>query len=281
MKKKVIVISGPTASGKSALAVEEALRFGTEVIGADSRQFYRGMPVITAVPTLEERKGVPHRLVEVLEVEEYMSAALWCERALEEIADVLLTHDEAVVCGGSMLYIDALIRGLDDLPTVPDDIRLNTLEEFNEKGIAWARSELERLDPVYYLQVDLNNGKRLIHAIELIRTAGKPYSAMRRGVRAERPFDIELRLLQPERQELFRRINGRVEAMMEQGALAEAERLYPKRHLNSLNAVGFRELFAYMEGRLSLDEAVARWQRATRVYAKKQLLWARHRSEEL
>lgn len=224
---------------------------------------------------------MPHRLIEVLEPEEYMSAALWCERALEELADVLSVHDEAVVCGGSMLYIDALIRGLDDLPVVPEDIRRSTLDEFHEKGLEWARSELRRIDPEYYGQVDLNNGKRLVHAIELIRTAGKPYSAMRKGVRSERPFDIELRLLQPERGELFRRINGRVEAMLCHGALDEAQRLYPRRHLNSLNAVGFRELFAYLEGRLSLDEAVARWQRATRVYAKKQLLWARHRSAEL
>lgn len=281
MNKRVIVIAGPTASGKSALAVEEALRLGTEVIGADSRQLYRYMPVITAVPAEKERCGVPHRLIEVLEPEEYMSAALWCERALEELADVLSVHDEAVVCGGSMLYIDALIRGLDDLPVVPEEIRLSTLDEFQEKGLEWARRELRRIDPEYYGQVDLNNGKRLVHAIELIRTAGKPYSAMRKGVRSERPFDIELRLLQPERRELFRRINGRVEAMLRHGALDEAQRLYPRRHLNSLNAVGFRELFAYLEGRLSLDEAVARWQRATRVYAKKQLLWARHRSAEL
>lgn len=273
------VIAGPTASGKSALAVQEALRLGTEVIGADSRQIYRGMPVITAVPTMQERRGVPHRLIETLDLEEYCSAATWCDMALSEIADVLRERDEAVVCGGSMLYIDALTRGLDDLPTVPDDIRRATLDEYTEKGLDWARSELERLDPVYYRQVDRNNPKRLIHAIELIRTAGRPYSQMRRGVRAERPFHIELRLLQPDRSELFARINTRVEEMMSAGALEEARRLYPLRHLNSLNTVGLKELFVHIEGRMSLDEAVARIQKNTRVYAKKQLLWVRHRIE--
>lgn len=274
------MIAGPTASGKSALAVREAQRLGTEVIGADSRQVYRGMPIITAVPTMEERQGVPHRLVETLDLHEYCSAAAWCDMALEEIADVLATHDEAVVCGGSMLYIDALTRGLDDLPTVPDDIRAETKAEYAEKGLEWAQEELRRLDPDYYAQVDQKNPKRLVHAIELIRTAGRPYSQMRRGVRAERPFDIELRLLQPDRQELFARINARTEAMMTAGALDEARRLYPLRHLNSLNTVGAKELFAHLEGLMSLDEAVARIQKNTRVYAKKQLLWARHRLEE-
>lgn len=274
------MIAGPTASGKSALAVQEALRLGTEVIGADSRQIYRGMPIITAVPTMAERRKVPHRLIETLDLQEYCSAATWCDMALSEISDILRERDEAVVCGGSMLYIDALTRGLDDLPTVPDDIRSATLDEYMAKGIDWARSELNRLDPDYYLQVDRNNPKRLLHAIELIRTADYPYSQMRRGVRAERPFRIELRLLQPDRSELFRRINARVEEMMSSGALEEAQRLYPLRHLNSLNTVGLKELFAHFEGRMSLDEAVARIQKNTRVYAKKQLLWVRHRIEE-
>lgn len=273
----MIVIAGPTASGKSALAVQEALRLGTEVIGADSRQVYRGMPIITAVPTREERRGVPHRLVETLDLHDYCSAATWCDMALEEIAGVLSTRDEAVVCGGSMLYIDALTRGLDDLPTVPDHIRAETKAEYAAKGLEWAQAELRHLDPEYYAQVDLKNPKRLVHAIELIRTAGRPYSQMRRGVRAERPFDMELRLLQPDRQELFERINARTEAMMAAGALDEARRLYPLRHLNSLNTVGAKELFAHLDGRMSLDEAVARIQKNTRVYAKKQLLWVRHR----
>lgn len=278
--KRVIVITGPTASGKSALAVQLAARLGTEVIGADSRQIYRGMPILTAVPSAEERQGIRHRLIEVLDVEEYCSAATWCDMTLGEIADVLTQHDEAVVCGGSMLYIDALTRGLDDLPTVPDDIRVATAEEAAEKGIEWARAEVQRLDPDYFGKVDVNNLRRLVHAIELIRTAGVPYSSMRRGVRAERPFQIEMRYLQLDRAELFARINARTESMMAHGALDEAKRLYPKRHLNALNTVGFKELFAHIEGRMSLDEAVARIQKNTRVYAKKQLLWIRHRLEE-
>lgn len=280
MSKRVIVIAGPTASGKSALAVETALRLGTEVIGADSRQIYRHMPVITAVPAEAERRGVPHRLIEVLEPHEYCSAATWCDMALGEIGRILSERDEAVVCGGSMLYIDALCRGLDDLPTVPDDIRRQTAAEVKDRGAVWALQELRRLDPEYYAVVDRNNMRRVTHAIELIRTAGRTYTSMRRGCRVERPFAIEMLLLQPGRQWLFERINARVEEMMRRGALDEAERLYPLRHLNALNTVGLKELFAYLSGEMSLDETVARIQKNTRVYAKKQLLWVRHKAEE-
>lgn len=277
LNKRVIVIAGPTASGKSALAVEKAIHLGTEVIGADSRQIYCGMPILTAVPTKEERKGVAHRLIEILQVEQYCSAALWCDMALEEINRVLAVRDDVIVCGGSMLYLDALCIGLDELPTVPDDIRIATAEEAVEKGIEWARSEVLRLDAEYYAKVDINNLKRLVHAIELMRTAGKPYSQMRTGNRIKRPFAIECHYLLPQRETLFQRINTRVEKMMEKGALEEARRLYPKRTLNALNTVGFKELFAHIDGRMSLDEAIARIQKNTRVYAKKQMLWVRHR----
>lgn len=275
--KRVTVIAGPTASGKSALAIDLALSLGTDVIGADSRQIYRGMPVITAVPRMNERRGVRHRLVEVLELEQYCSAAHWCEMALEQIREVFAGHDEAIVCGGSMLYIDALCRGLDDLPSVPDDIRRAVAQEAEEKGAEWARMELLRLDPDYYRAVDLNNIRRVVHAIELIRTSGRTYSSMRKGKRAERPFDIEVKYINPPREELFARINTRVEEMVSDGALDEARRLYPLRHLNSLNTVGLKELFAYLDGSMSLDEAIARIQKNTRVYAKKQMLWVRHR----
>ena len=278
--KKIIVITGPTASGKSALAVEKALELGTEVVGADSRQIYRHIPVITAVPTMKERRGVRHHLIEELELEDYFSAALYEEKALERLAEILMRRDEAVVCGGSMLYVDALTRGIDDIPTVKESIRKETAAEAREKGLEWALRELERLDPEYALKVDRANLKRIVHAIEIIRSSGKTYTSLRTGVRKNRPFEIEMYILLPAREELFGRINHRVEEMMEHGALEEARRVYRRRHLNSLNTVGFKELFAYIEGRMSLDETIGRIQKNTRVYAKKQMLWGRKRLSE-
>ena len=273
--KRLTVIAGPTASGKSALAIEKALESGTEIVGADSRQVYRHMPVITAVPTMEERRGVRHHLIEVLEPEEYYSASRFEQDALDCITDIFTRNDEAILCGGSMMYIDALCNGIDDIPTVPEHIRRETLEEYQEKGAEWLLEELRRIDPNYYDIVDRKNTKRVLHAVEITRTAGVPYTAMRTGLKKERPFVIEKHILLPEREVLFNRINRRVIHMLEHGALDEAKALYPKRHLNSLNTVGFKELFAYLDGTMSLDQAVARMQKNTRVYAKKQILWAR------
>ncbi len=275
--KRVTVIAGPTASGKSALAVEKARTLGTEIVSADSRQIYRGMPILTAVPTMQERAGTKHHLLEVLEPEEYFSAAMYEQRALACLSDILSRQDEAIVCGGSMMYIDALCRGIDDLPTIPDELRQHLQAQLAARGADWAREELQRLDPEYYNIVDHANTKRIIHALEIIHASGQKYSTLRRGRIVHRPFEIEYIVLMPPRQQLFERINARVERMMQAGALQEAERLYPKRGLNSLNTVGFKELFAYLDGLMSLDEAVARIQKNTRVYAKKQMLWARRR----
>lgn len=272
-RKRLIVISGPTASGKSALAVEKALQLGTEIISADSRQIYRHIPILTAVPDMEERRGVKHHLLEELELEEYFSASLFEERALTLLEDIFMRHDDAIVCGGSMMYVDALCNGIDDIPTVPDHIRQETVEEWEAKGSEWLLAELLRLDPEYFAIVDKNNTKRVLHAVEIIRTAGVTYTSLRTGKRKERPFEIEKTLLMPEREVLFDRINRRVDAMMEMGALEEARRVYPLRHLNSLNTVGFKELFAYFDGTMTLDEAVSRLKKNTRVYAKKQMLW--------
>ncbi len=278
-RKRLIVISGPTASGKSALAVEKALELDTEVISADSRQIYRHIPILTAVPTMEERRGVKHHLLEELELEEYFSASLFEERALTLLEDIFTRRDDAIVCGGSMMYVDALCNGIDDIPTVPENIRRETVEEYEERGKEWLLTELLRLDPEYYDIVDRNNIKRVLHAVEIIRTAGRTYTSLRTGTRKKRPFEIEKILLMPPRETLFDRINRRVEMMMEAGALEEARSVYPKRHLNSLNTVGFKELFAYFDGTMTLDEAVSRLQKNTRVYAKKQMLWCRKQKE--
>ena len=269
------VITGPTASGKSALAVDLARQLDTEIISADSRQIYKGIPIVTAVPTEEERGGVRHHLMEMLPLEAYYSASSFEQDALSICRHLFSEKGCAVVCGGSMLYIDALCNGIDELPTVPDDIRQGLMVEWNERGDDWLLEELRRLDPESYAKVDRNNLKRVFHAVEISLTAGVPYSSLLTGSKVERDFRIVKVALNGERQRLFERINRRVELMMAAGLEEEARGVYPRRSLNSLNTVGLKEMFAWFDGLMTRDEAVARIQKNTRVYAKKQLTWHR------
>lgn len=272
-KPTLIVITGPTASGKSALAVDLALKLGTEIISADSRQIYRGIPVVTAQPTPEERAAVPHHLVDMLPLDAYYSASMFERDALKIARRLMERTGYAVVCGGSMMYVDALCYGIDELPTVPDAVRDALKEEYAAKGEEWLRAELLRLDPEYYSEADLKNWKRVFHAVEICRAAGVPYSSLRTGMRKERDFRILKYCIDMPREQLFRRINARVDAMVEAGLEEEARRVWPMRHLNSLNTVGLKEMFAYFEGRMEWTEAVERMKKNTRVYAKKQLTW--------
>lgn len=269
----MIVITGPTASGKSALAIEVAKRLGTEIISADSRQIYHGIPIVTAMPSAEELAAVPHHLIDMLQLDAYYSASQFEEDALGLARRIMAEKGSVVVCGGSMLYIDALCHGIDELPTVPDDIRTGLMQEVEEKGQEWLTEELRRLDPEYYAQVDLRNAKRVFHAVEIIRVAGQPYSSLRTGQRRSRDFRIRKYMLNGPREALFGRINSRVEAMFAAGLEEEARRVYPMRSLNSLNTVGLKEMFAYFDGDMTLEQAKARIQKNTRVYAKKQLTW--------
>lgn len=273
MEKTLIVITGPTASGKSALAIETALRLGTEIISADSRQIYNGIPIVTAMPSLEELAAVPHHLINMLPLDAYYSASMFEEDAMRLATKIMDEKGSVVVCGGSMMYVDALCNGIDELPTVPDDIRSELEDEVSEKGVEWLRAELQRLDPEYYAAVDINNAKRVFHALEIIRTAGKTYTELRTGVRRERPFRILKYMLAPERPVLFDRINRRVDAMAAAGLEEEARRVYPLRHLNSLNTVGLKEMFAWFDGTMDRHNAIERIKKNTRVYAKKQLTW--------
>lgn len=277
-KPKLIVITGPTASGKSALAVEVAGRLDTEVISADSRQVFRGIPVATAVPTAEERKGVRHHLLEILPLEAYYSASLFEEDALRILEGLFMDKGYAVMCGGSMMYVDALCNGIDDIPTVPDSIRFPLMERWKAFGDAWLLEELGRLDPAHRDRVDQKNMKRVFHAVEVCLTAGRPYSSLLTGRRRERPFDILKICLDGPREKLFERINRRVDMMVESGLEEEARRVYPYRCLNSLNTVGLKEMFAWFDGEMTKGEAVARIQKNTRVYAKKQLTWYKRES---
>ena len=269
----MIVITGPTASGKSALAIEVAKRLDTEIISADSRQIYHGIPIVTAMPSAEELASVQHHLIDMLQLDAYYSASQFEEDALRLARRIMEEKGSVVVCGGSMLYIDALCHGIDELPTVPDDIRVGLMQEVEEKGQEWLTEELRRLDPEYYAQVDLRNGKRVFHAVEIIRAAGQPYSSLRTGQRRSRDFRVRKYMLNGPREALFGRINSRVEAMFAAGLEEEARRVYPMRGLNSLNTVGLKEMFAYFDGDMTLEQAKARIQKNTRVYAKKQLTW--------
>ena len=279
MKKTLIVIIGPTGIGKSDTAIEIASRLSTEIISADSRQLYRQIPITTAAPSEEDMQRVKHHLVNILNLDDYFSASRFEEEALNIISEIHKKSDYAVMCGGSMMYVDAVCSGIDDIPTIPDDIRDSLSKEFTQNGYDWLCSELQRLDPIYHRQVDLKNTKRVFHAVEICKTAERPYSELRLGVKKQRDFNIIKIGLTAPREIIFDRINRRVEKMIEAGMIDEAKKVYPYRHLNSLNTVGFKELFKYFDGEWDLQTATARIQKNTRVYAKKQMTWFKRDDE--
>ncbi len=273
MTPRLIVITGPTASGKSAIAVEVARRLSCEIISADSRQIFREIPIGTAAPTPEEMAAVPHHFVGIKNLDEYYSAACFESDVLSLLPQLWQRSPYAVMCGGSMMYVDAVCRGIDDLPEISVENRRRATEIFDRGGLQQLRLELLELYPVYYRQVDLNNHKRLIHAIEIIYQSGKPYSQLRTGAIRQRPFRIMKFAVDMPRETLFDRINRRVDKMIADGLEQEARAVYSRRHLNSLNTVGYKELFAMFDGLIDRPAAIARIAKNTRVYAKKQLTW--------
>ena len=273
--KRVIVVTGPTASGKTALAVKLAREYGCEVISADSRQVFKGIPIVTAQPTEEEMGGVRHHLIGHLPLDAYYSAAEFEQDALKLIYRQFETSDTVIVCGGSMMYVDALCFGIDDLPTIPDDFRQELKKSTEEKGVDWLLSTLKLLDPDYYSRVDLKNIKRVFHAVDISLYSGKPYSSLLTGRKIERPFQIEKKIIELPREELFNRINRRVDLMVEAGLEEEARSVFYLKGLNSLNTVGLKEMFAWFEGNMKREEAIERIKKNTRVFAKKQLTWLR------
>ena len=277
--KTLIVVTGPTGSGKTDLAIKLALHYGCHILSADSRQLYRDIPIGTAAPSPEQLALVPHHFVGILSLEDYYSAAQYEEDVLQLLPRLWEENDYVVMCGGSMMYVDAVTKGIDELPTITPEIREKAMAIYREGGIEQLRSTLLELDPIYYNQVDLNNHKRLVHAIEITMQAGVPYSSLRTGESKKRPFRIVKMALDYDREVLFNRINRRVEAMMVAGLEQEARNVYHLRHLNSLNTVGYKEMFAYFEGVMDYETAVARIGKNTRVYAKKQLTWNKRDGE--
>ena len=280
-EKTLIVITGPTASGKSALAVEVARLLDTEIISADSRQIYKGIPIVTAVPTEEERGGVKHHLLEILELDGYYSASEFEQDSLRIAEGLFQERDYVVVCGGSMMYVDALCNGIDDIPTVPKEIRENLMDDWRKEGDEWLLQRLAEIDPRHYEKVDRKNMKRVFHAVEVSLAAGTPYSSLLTGIKRERPFRILKVCLDGEREILFDRINRRVLEMVDAGLEEEARRVEHLRHLNSLNTVGLKEMFAMFDGLMTREEAISRIQKNTRVYAKKQITWHKRDKEML
>lgn len=271
----LVVLVGPTAVGKTDVALQLAREIHSPIINCDSRQMFRGMDIGTAAPTPEQLAQVPHHFVHTLDIGDYYNAARYEEDTLRLIATLRATHTHLLLSGGSMMYVDAVCNGIDDIPTVDEDIRDMLKQELDEKGPEHLLGQLRILDPEYYAIVDRKNHKRVIHALEICLTAGKPYTAFRTQTRKERPFRILKIGLDRERKELFERINRRVDQMMRSGLLQEARRLYPYRHCNALNTVGYKELFRAIDGEWPLETAVERIKKNTRVYAKKQLTWFR------
>ncbi|MCM1519012.1 MAG: tRNA (adenosine(37)-N6)-dimethylallyltransferase MiaA [Pseudoflavonifractor sp.] len=273
MTPTLIVVTGPTGSGKSDLAVALASRIGCDVISADSRQIYKEIPIGTAAPDEEQLRVVCHHFVGTLSLADYYSAARFEADVMELLPRLWRQSSVQVMCGGSMMYVDAVTRGIDELPDITPEVRADVAAMYGRGGIELIRSELRVLDPDYYRTVDLSNAKRLVHAVEICLQSGQPYSSLRTGQVKQRPFRVVKVAYDYQRQALFDRINRRVSAMMERGLLEEARRVYPLRGLNSLNTVGYKELFAAFDGAMTIDEATARIAKNTRVYAKKQLLW--------
>ena len=273
MNKTLIVITGPTAVGKTDLCMEIAGRFDIPIINADSRQLFRELRIGTASPTPEQLAKVRHYFVGTLNIGDYYSASMYEQDVLTLLGQLFKTSDYALLSGGSMMYIDAVCNGIDDIPTVDEKTRTLMKRRLAEEGLEKLVEELKRIDPEHYEVVDRQNPRRVVHALEICHMTGQTYTSFRKAEKKQRPFEIIKIGLNREREELYNRINRRVDSMMEQGLLKEAEEMLPYRQANALNTVGYKELFSYFDGIWELNEAVERIKGNTRRYARKQLTW--------
>lgn len=277
--KILIVLLGPTGVGKTELSLGLAEHFHSSIISADSRQLYRDLPIGTAAPSQQDLLRVPHYFVGQLALDQYFNAWNFESEVQVLLQHLFLSQNVVFMSGGSMMYIDAVCNGIDYLPNVNNEIRQQLMLEFEQQGLAPLQARLKDLDPDYYNVVDLHNHKRVLHALEICLTSGKTYTSFRKNVKKERPYRILKIGLCRDRAELYERINLRVDSMMQNGLLEEARKVFPFRKYNSLNTVGYKELFRYLEGDWTLDFAVEKIKQNTRIYSRKQMTWFKKDSE--
>ena len=273
--KTLIVIAGPTASGKTAFAIEMAKALSTVIISADSRQFYKEMSIGTAAPTEEELSQAKHYFIHHISIEDKYDVADYEHDVLQLLDELFVAHDVVIMTGGSGLFIDAVCNGIDNMPDTLPIIREKVKQLYDKSGLQALQDEVQRLDPEYFALVDKQNPRRLQRALEVCYQTGQPFSTFRKGDAVQRDFAIKKYALLWDRQHLIERIDQRVDLMMQQGLLEEAQALYSQRHLNSLNTVGYKELFAYLDGQCTLQEAIEQIKTHTRQYAKRQMTWLR------
>lgn len=272
-KTTLLVLLGPTGVGKTNISIRLAEHFSSPIISSDSRQFYKELKIGTAAPTEEELKRIQHYFIGSHSIFDLYNCGQYELDVLSLLADLFKKHQTVMLVGGSMMYIDAVCTGIDNIPTIDNETRNFWLQQYEEKGAEFITEELKRLDPEHYERVDLNNHKRILHALEICSIIGRPYSDIRTGTKKERPFNIIKIGLNRPREELYERINARVDEMMATGLLEEAAQFYEHRELNTLNTVGYKELYEYMNGHITLDEAIDLIKRDSRRYAKRQISW--------
>jgi tRNA dimethylallyltransferase len=279
LKKNLIVIAGPTAVGKTALSIELAKFYNCPIISADSRQFYKEMSIGTAKPTKEEMQDVPHYFIDNISIHDTYNVGQFEREAIDCIEKLFKDHEQLILVGGSGLYINAVLNGVDEFEEIPAHIREQLIKDYEEKGLIYLQEELKLKDEVYYNQVDLNNPQRIMRALEVCIHNNKPYSSFRTKEKKQRSFDAINILINTEREALYHRINKRVDIMMQNGLLEEVKSLYPYKHLNALNTVGYKELFDYIDNKCTLEEAVNLIKQNSRRYAKRQLTWFNHQGD--
>ena len=278
-KKTLIVLIGPTGVGKTDLSIKIAEKYNSPIISADSRQLYSELKIGTAAPAEEYLKRVKHYFVGTLKLTDYYSAAQYESDVISLLEELFKGNDTILMTGGSMMYIDAICKGIDDIPTVDNDTRRMMMEKYEKEGLERLCAELKLLDPEYYSIVDLKNPKRVIHALEICYMTGKTYTSFRTGNKKQRPFDIIKIGLCREREELYERINRRVDIMINDGLVDEVKSVYQYRNLNSLNTVGYKEVIQYLDGNCTLDFAIEKIKQDSRIYSRKQMTWFKRDNE--
>ena len=278
-KKTLIVLIGPTGVGKTDLSIKIAEKYDSPIISADSRQLYSDLKIGTAAPTEEYLKRVKHYFVGTLKLTDYYSAAQYESEVISLLEELFKSNDTILLTGGSMMYIDAICKGIDDIPTVDNETRQMMMEKYEKEGLERLCAELKLLDPEYYSIVDLKNPKRVIHALEICYMTGKTYTSFRTGNRKQRPFDIIKIGLCRDREELYDRINKRVDIMINDGLVDEVKSVYQYKNLNSLNTVGYKEIIQYLEGNCTLEFAIEKIKQNSRIYSRKQMTWFKRDNE--